>query len=99
MDSNETQPPAEGELDPLIAGILFQLWGASREEAGKPWSLARLSKRAAVPMSTLHRYLTQLEAAGLVRVELDELGRGNASLLDEGMGLCAVLFETSAGHG
>ena len=98
MEANDTPPP-DGELDPLIAGILFQLWGASREEAGKPWSLARLSKRAEVPMSTLRRYLTQLEAAGLVRVTMDEQGRGSAGLLDEGLALCAALFEAPAGHG
>lgn len=98
MDPNDTPPPDGAELDPTIAGILFQLWGASREEAGRPWSLARLSKRAEVPMSTLRRHLTQLEAAGLVAVDVDELGRGSASLLDEGRSLCAALFEAPAGH-
>lgn len=82
----------DGELDPTIERLLMLLWEAARESSGKSWSLAKLSKRADLPMSTLRRYLTQLQSAGVVDVQMDEEGRGSAALTGEGMELGEALF-------
>jgi DNA-binding IclR family transcriptional regulator len=93
VDSNGASQHDNDELDPLIAGILLNLWEASREPAGKSWSLAKLSKRTQIPMSGLRRTLTQLEAAGLVCVTMHDDGTGTAALSAEGLKLGAALFE------
>jgi predicted transcriptional regulator len=82
----------DGELDPVVEQLLMLLWEAAREPSGKAWSLAKLSKRADLPMSTLRRYLTQLQSAGVVDVQTDEEGRGLAALTAEGLELCEALF-------
>ena len=82
----------DGELDPALAQLLMLLWEAARTSPDKPWSLAKLSKRAELAMSTLRRHLTQLESAGVVDVEIDEDGRGSATLTAEGRELCDALF-------
>ncbi|TKC79277.1 transcriptional regulator [Trinickia terrae] len=81
-----------GELDPGMAALLAQLHEASRAAGAKAWSLAKLSKRSALPMSTLRRLLVQLQAAGLVKMTIDDDGTGSAVLTDEGRHLCAALF-------
>jgi DNA-binding HxlR family transcriptional regulator len=43
-------------------------------------------------MSTLRRHLTQLQSAGVVTVDIDEDGRGHATLTEEGRELCDALF-------
>jgi predicted transcriptional regulator len=43
-------------------------------------------------MSTLRRYFTQLQSAGVIAVQMDEEGRGSASLTGEGLELCEALF-------
>ncbi|QCP54783.1 transcriptional regulator [Trinickia violacea] len=70
----------------------MQLHDASRTTPAKAWSLAKLSKRSALPMSTLRRLLVQLEAAGLVEMTLADDGTGSAGLTGEGRHLCAELF-------
>ena len=82
----------EGGLDPAIAALLMQLHEASQTAPAKAWSLAKLSKRSALPMSTLRRLLVQLEAAGLVEMTIADDGTGSAGLTDEGRHLCAELF-------
>lgn len=82
----------EGGLDPAIAALLMQLHEASRTVPAKAWSLAKLSKRSALPMSTLRRLLVQLEAAGLVEMTIADDGTGSAGLTDEGRHLCVELF-------
>ncbi|MEM5434589.1 helix-turn-helix domain-containing protein [Paraburkholderia diazotrophica] len=82
----------DGELDPTVEQLLMLLWEAARESPGKSWSLAKLSKRADLPMSTLRRYLTQLQSAGVVNVRMDEEGHGSAALTAEGLELCEALF-------
>jgi hypothetical protein len=72
--------------------VLGELWGARNESPDKPWSLAKLSKRAQLPMSTLRRLLTELTAAGLVDVELRPDGTGSAGLTEQGAHVCADLF-------
>lgn len=54
-------------------------------------SLARLSKRCQLPMSTLRRLLSALEEAGILIFSVDEKGRGNAVLTEEGKGLADAL--------
>jgi DNA-binding IclR family transcriptional regulator len=93
VDSNGASSRHDNdELDPLVANIMLNLWDASREPAGKSWSLAKLSKRTQLPMSGLRRTLTQLEAAGLVRVTMHDDGTGTAELTAEGLELGTVLF-------
>lgn len=55
-------------------------------------SLARVSKRCALPMSTLRRILTGLEEAGVVTVLLTDDGRGRVKLTETGQGLAASLL-------
>ncbi len=64
-------------VDPMFAALLQAFWDIHRDPPGKRLSLARLSKRAELPMSTLRRMLTQLEDAGLVAVAIDEDGTGS----------------------
>jgi len=81
-------------LDPTVEQLLMLLWEAASATAGdgKPWSLAKISKRAELPMSTLRRYLTQLQSAGVIDVQMDDEGRGTALLTAEGRELCEALF-------
>lgn len=80
------------EFDPVFIDVLEQLWAGFIEEREQPWSLAKLSKRSALPMSTLRRALTDLESAGLVAFEVFEDGRGYATLSEEGALLSEALF-------
>jgi predicted ArsR family transcriptional regulator len=86
----------DSKLDPVVEQLLMLLWEAARESsedrASKPWSLAKISKRADLPMSTLRRHLTQLQSAGVVQVQFDDEGRGTALLTGEGRELCDALF-------
>ncbi|MDQ7978355.1 ArsR family transcriptional regulator [Paraburkholderia sp. SARCC-3016] len=75
--------------------VLGELWGARNESPGKPWSLAKLSKRAQLPMSTLRRLLTELTAAELVDVEMRPDGTGSVALTEQGAQVCADLFSDS----
>ncbi|CAG9201208.1 Transcriptional regulator [Paraburkholderia sabiae] len=82
----------DNELDPTVEQLLMLLWEAESESPGKPWSLAKISKRCDLPMSTLRRYFTQLQSAGVIAVQMDEEGRGTAALTEEGRELCEALF-------
>jgi hypothetical protein len=78
-------------VDPAITAVLEQLWVACQERPGKPWSLAKLAKRARLPMSALLRSLTLLKAARLVDCDVDDEGRGDARLTEQGRALCAAV--------
>lgn len=84
----------ENGVDPTLVAILAVLHDAANDPTGKPWSLPKIEKRAQLPMSTLRRVLTQLDAAGLTMTTLSEDGQGSASLTAEGRALCAQLFDT-----
>ncbi|KVD82027.1 DNA-binding protein [Burkholderia sp. ABCPW 14] len=83
-------------LDPAIVAVLLRLRDAAVEARGAPWSLAKLGKRAHVPMSTLRRTLTQLDAAGLTETVLRDDGTGRAMLTAQGLELCDALFGDAA---
>ncbi|KAB0638269.1 transcriptional regulator [Burkholderia stagnalis] len=83
----------EDDLDPALVAILASLYEAANDPAGKPWSLPKLAKRVQLPMSTLRRVLTQLDAGGLTVTTLHEDGTGSAALTAEGRALCAQLFD------
>jgi DNA-binding transcriptional ArsR family regulator len=82
------------DVDPVKAAILRSLWESSQEPDGKLWSLAKLSKRSGVPMSTLMRNLTQFEMAGIVDVSMEQDGRSFASLSETGIEVFPQLFTT-----
>ncbi|MBP0600136.1 helix-turn-helix domain-containing protein [Herbaspirillum sp. LeCh32-8] len=64
-----------------VLTILNELQADYERNDGAPLSLARLSKRTQLRMSTLRRFLSALEEAGVVKVELNEDGTGRAQLL------------------
>ncbi|WP_233235190.1 helix-turn-helix domain-containing protein [Bordetella sp. LUAb4] len=84
--------PGSDNLDPALAALLQAFWDTHQEAPGKRLSLARLSKRADLPMSTLRRTLTQLEDGGLVTVSIDEDGTGSAMPTPELLGLIEDLL-------
>jgi hypothetical protein len=92
MELDSEAVPASIEFDPVFIDVLEQLWTAFNEEREEAWSLAKLSKRCALPMSTLRRALTDLESADLVRFEVADDGRGYAALSEEGALLSEELF-------
>ena len=72
---------AEDVLPPEVLAIIGELQADHERSGGAPLSLARLSKRTQLRMSTLRRFLSALEEAGVVRVELNEDGTGSVQLL------------------
>lgn len=85
-----------GDMDPAILDVLLVLWQAGTENGSRAWSLAKIAKRAQLPMSVLRRVLTQLQSAGLAEVSIEEDGRGHASLTQEGAVLAAQWFSDPA---
>jgi len=82
----------EDGVDAALIALLALLWEARQEAPEKPWSLAKLAKRAGVQMSTLLRQLNALSSAQLVSVTTAESGGGSASLSAAGAELCASMF-------
>ncbi|MGO4326555.1 transcriptional regulator [Cupriavidus sp. 2TAF22] len=83
---------APEDLDPALVSVLQILYAAARDPAGRPWSLAKISKQAALQMSVLRRVLTQLRSVELADTEIGEDGRGTARLTPAGVQVCAQLF-------
>lgn len=73
-------------LPPELTSILDELYRHGQDKQ-TPLSLARLSKRTALRMSTLRRFLTALEETGIVTVMLNEDGTGTAMLTVAGLKL------------
>ena len=90
-DKEKNMHEEEG-IDAALIALLALLWQARQEAPDKPWSLAKLAKRAGVQMSTLLRQLNALSSAGLVTVATAEGGGGSASLSAAGAELCASVF-------
>ncbi|MGX9698940.1 helix-turn-helix domain-containing protein [Janthinobacterium lividum] len=82
----------EEGIDAALIALLALLWQARQEAPVRPWSLAKLAKRAGVQMSTLLRQLNALSSAGLVVVATAESGGGRALLSAAGAELCASVF-------
>lgn len=82
----------DAPLDPALVATLATLHEAASNPSGKTWSLPKIAKRAQLPMSTLRRALTQLDAAGLSATTSNDDGTGSAALTDEGRAVCAQLF-------
>ncbi|CAB3752240.1 helix-turn-helix domain-containing protein [Paraburkholderia solisilvae] len=97
QDDPQSHNGALDMSDPQVqlVAVLGELWEARNEAPDKPWSLAKLSKRVQLPMSTLRRLLTELTAGGLVDVELRPDGTGTAALTEQGVQVCADLFSGS----
>ena len=69
-----------------LVRILDELY-QEHQRSGAPLSLARLSKRTELRMSTLRRFLTALEEAGIATVVVNDDGTGNAILTAAGLKL------------
>jgi hypothetical protein len=87
-DIHPLHPPADGGeepaglgLPPEVLAIINELQADFDRSGGAPLSLARLSKRTQLRMSTLRRFLSALEEAGVVKVELNDDGTGSVQLL------------------
>ncbi|WP_089340466.1 hypothetical protein [Burkholderia singularis] len=92
--SEESDGQAGGDtLDPAIVAVLLRLREAAVETPGGAWSLAKLSKRARLPMSALRRALTQLDAAGLTQTLMRDDATGRAVLTALGRELSDALAE------
>ena len=88
----EDKEDKEDGIDAALIALLALLWQARQQAPGKPWSLAKLAKRAGVQMSTLLRQLNALSSAGLAVVAKAESGGGSALLSAAGAELCASVF-------
>ncbi|EJN08210.1 helix-turn-helix domain-containing protein [Herbaspirillum sp. YR522] len=71
---------ADHGLPPELVLVLDTLQADAERSGGAPLSLARLSKRTQLRMSTLRRLLTALEEAGVVVVVSNEDGTGSVQL-------------------
>ncbi|EJL84781.1 hypothetical protein PMI16_03731 [Herbaspirillum sp. CF444] len=77
---------ASEQLPPELVRILDELY-QEYQRSQAPLSLARLSKRTELRMSTLRRFLTALEEAGIATVVINDDGAGNAILTAAGLKL------------
>ena len=82
----------EDGVDAALVALLALLWEARQAAPDKPWSLAKLAKRAGVQMSTLLRQLNALSSAGLAIVATAENDVGSAFLSPAGAQLCATVL-------
>ncbi|MDV2205187.1 helix-turn-helix domain-containing protein, partial [Burkholderia pseudomallei] len=82
--------------DPALVAVLLRLREAAVDARGAPWSLAKLAKRAGMPMSALRRALTRLDAAGVTETIVREDGTGCAALTAQGRQWCDALFGGAA---
>lgn len=83
---DEGQESLQDQLPPELVRILDELY-QEYQRSRAPLSLARLSKRTELRMSTLRRFLTALEEAGIAVVVVNDDGTGNAILTAAGLKL------------
>jgi DNA-binding IclR family transcriptional regulator len=76
----------DNQFPPELLRILDSLY-QEYQKSQAPLSLARLCKRCDLRMSTLRRFLTALEEAGIVVVVLNDDGTGTAVLTAAGLQL------------
>jgi DNA-binding IscR family transcriptional regulator len=88
----DTDEDAMSEGEAALAGLMEQLWRMAQEAPSRPCSLARVGKRAQLPMSTLMRALSLLSGSGLVEVAAREEGGGHVVLTAAGRDLCTAWF-------
>ncbi|AIY39825.1 hypothetical protein LT85_0665 [Collimonas arenae] len=90
----------ENEIDDAVLVILSALHADSVDEdnhRGEPGlSLAKLSKRTELRMSTLLRHLTALDDARIVSVVNNDDGTGRAALTPYGMAIFDALDESQS---
>ena len=99
-ETDGPQPPSQEDASAdALARILFYLQQECAAHGGG-LSLAKLSKRSGLRMSTLRRYLTALEQGGIVTLEIADTGVGRTALTAAGVAACAGLPapEGDAGH-
>lgn len=83
---DDAQDSLQDQLPPELVRILDELY-QEYQRSQAPLSLARLSKRTELRMSTLRRFLTALEEAGIATVVVNDDGTGNAILTAAGLKL------------
>ena len=83
---DDAQDQLQDQLPPELVRILDELY-QEYQRSQAPLSLARLSKRTELRMSTLRRFLTALEEAGIAVVVVNDDGTGNAILTAAGLKL------------
>jgi len=90
----------ENDIDEAVLLILSALHADATDQEsrrGDPGlSLARLSKRTALRMSTLRRHLTALEEAEIASVAINQDGTGRAALTPYGMAIFDALDESQS---
>ncbi|WP_395822965.1 helix-turn-helix domain-containing protein [Collimonas sp.] len=91
---------AEQEIDDAVLAILAALHDETTEtraSSNQPGlSLAKLSKRVALRMSTLRRHLSALEEADIISVTSNDDGTGRAVLTPLGTAIFDALDESRA---
>jgi DNA-binding IscR family transcriptional regulator len=93
------------QIDQALLALLSLLWEAAQTTPDKPWSLAKISKRSGVQMSTLLRQLNVLIGNALVQTAVrgkkeggdatdteEESGTAIAELTPAARDLCAIIF-------
>jgi len=83
---DDAQDQLQDQFPPELVRILDELYQEHQRSAA-PLSLARLSKRTELRMSTLRRFLTALEEAGIATVVVNDDGTGHAILTAAGLKL------------
>ena len=83
----------DDQTDPALEAVLAELWTTWSQQRG-PLSLARLCKRTGLRMSTLKRFLTELERCGIAGISINARGVECAALTDTA---AASLAEAAAG--
>jgi DNA-binding MarR family transcriptional regulator len=94
METSRNASPTDASMgvDPALIALLGMLWEAHTASPIKPWSLAKISKRAGLSMSALLRHMNRLDDAGLATTVQRDEGNPAAALTDAGRELCAEIF-------